>query len=196
MTSLFSSGMTFPNGSRTGWTCGETAQKSGGCCASRRRHRLMVSPTSLRPATLRQEVIVLFLAVLLLLSVLPLQSDAPESLAHRYGALWNAHDATELGQLFADDADWMTASGTRLRGRNAIRDYLGQEHQTWARVTSMKVADVRVRSLTADAAVITFGWEINADDRAFKGAAMLVGLRERGRWQIVSGQVATTPAAR
>lgn len=138
----------------------------------------------------------MLLVLLFVSSIVPFQADAPESLAHGYATGWNAHDAKALSELFADDADWVTASGSRMRGQKGIRDYLHQEHQSWARGTSMKVADVRVRSLTADAAVITFGWEITGEGRVFKGSTLLVAGRQQGRWQIVSGQVATAPAPR
>ena len=135
----------------------------------------------------------MLLVAVLLIALAPLQGDAPGSLAHSYATAWNAHDATALGQLFTDDADWVTASGTAMRGRSAIEGYLQQEHRGWARATSMKVSDVRIRSLSVDLAVITFAWEITQNERTIKGSNMMVASREQGQWRILSGQVATIP---
>lgn len=140
----------------------------------------------------------LLLVATILGVVIPPPQAAPDSVASSYATAWNAHDASALGRLFADDADWVTASGARLRGRTAIEGFLRNEHQTWARDTSMKVSETQVRTITLETAVITFGWEITQRRRAapFRGSIMVVATRQPSGWQIVAGQVAAAAATR
>jgi uncharacterized protein (TIGR02246 family) len=126
------------------------------------------------------------------------QSPEPQRLVQEFAAAWNAHDAEAFGKLFSDQADWVTAPGTRANGRAAIQDFLAREHTTWARTTTMTPTNIVVRSLSADMAVILFEWEIGgATDAAGKRAApshgnnLFVASRDRGRWTIVAGQVAS-----
>ena len=98
------------------------------------------------------------LAALWLPSTAATQSSDPQALVQGFAAAWNAHDARAFEKLFSDDADWVTAAGSRTKGRTAIRDYLAQEHQTWARTTTMTASIVVVRFLTADAADVLFDW--------------------------------------
>ena len=95
----------------------------------------------------------------------------------------------------ADDADWVTASGIRLLGRDKIQAYLADEHATWAKTTTMRAMNVHVCSLNRDSAVVLFDWEIAtpAEDggasSVARGNNQFVAVRDGG-WRIVSGQVA------
>jgi len=120
--------------------------------------------------------------------------DARE-LATRFAAAWNAHDAASFGVLMAPDADWVTASGIRLRGRDKIQAYLADEHATWARHTSMRAMNIHVRPLSAHTAIVLFEWEIatpgegGAAPSVARGNNLFVAVDDHG-WTIVSGQVA------
>jgi uncharacterized protein (TIGR02246 family) len=123
-----------------------------------------------------------------------LSKDA-ESLATRFVEAWNTHDAAAFGALMAGDADWVTASGIRLLGRDKIQAYLADEHATWAKTTTMRAMNVHVRSLSRDSAVVLFDWEMAtpAEDggasSVARGNNQFVAVRD-GDWKIVSGQVA------
>jgi uncharacterized protein (TIGR02246 family) len=126
------------------------------------------------------------------------QPPEPHLLVQGFAAAWNAHDADAFGKLFAAQADWVTAPGTRVKGRTAIQDFLAQEHKTWARTTTMTPSNTVVRLLSPDAAVILFEWEITgAVDSSGKTAApsrgnnLFVATRQSGQWIVTAGQVAS-----
>jgi len=116
-------------------------------------------------------------------------------LATRFVEGWNAHNAASFGALMAVDADWVTASGIRLRGRDKIQDYLAGEHATWAKRTSMRALNIHVRPLNAKAAIVHFEWEIATPGEGggapsvARGNNLFVAVDDNG-WIIVSGQVA------
>jgi uncharacterized protein (TIGR02246 family) len=118
-----------------------------------------------------------------------------QGLATRFAAAWNAHDAAAFGALMAVDADWVTASGIRLAGRDRIQAYLGEEHSTWAKHTTMRVSNIRVRALDAKTAVVLFEWEIETPGKegavptVSRGNNLFVVVNENG-WTVVAGQVA------
>jgi len=127
------------------------------------------------------------------------QSSPPgaESAVTRFVEAWNEHDSARFAALFAADADWVTASGARLRGREAIHGYLASEHAGWAKHTRMRPTNVHVRSLGTATASVFFEWEIaevTADAKspmaARRGNNLFVVAKEGDGWIIVAGQVA------
>jgi uncharacterized protein (TIGR02246 family) len=126
------------------------------------------------------------------------QSPEPHMLVQSFATAWNSHDADAMGKLFSAQADWVTAPGTRVKGRTAIRDFLAQEHKTWARTTTMTPSNAVVRFVSPDVAVILFEWEISAAlDSSGKAAApsrgnnLFVANRQAGYWTVTAGQVAS-----
>lgn len=116
-------------------------------------------------------------------------------LASRFVDAWNAHDSVAFAKLMAEDADWVTASGLRLRGRENIRAYLSEEHATWAKRTSMQAMHVHVRPLNEKTSIVSFEWTITTPGEeggppsVARGNNLFVTVDEKG-WLIVSGQVA------
>jgi len=124
-------------------------------------------------------------------------SPGPASLATRFVDAWNEHDRAGFAALLAADADWVTASGVRLRGREAIVDFLADEHAGWARHTRMRVTDLHVRTVNVSTAAIFFEWEITdasdstgAGPSARRGNNLFIVARAGPTWTIVAGQVA------
>jgi ABC-type amino acid transport substrate-binding protein len=71
------------------------------------------------------------------------------------------------------------------------------------RTTTMKAADVEVKSIGPDLAVVLFRWDIGgAADAAgkavgtFRGSTLFVAASQANRWTVLTGQVATAPSAR
>ena len=131
------------------------------------------------------------------------QPAGPETLVDAFVRAWNSHDAKAFGDMFSDNAHWVTASGVRVKGRAEIQAFLGNEHITWARTTAMKAADVEVKSIGADLAVVFFRWDIAAvadgDGKAvssFRGSTLFVAAYQANRWRVVAGQVASAPSAK
>jgi uncharacterized protein (TIGR02246 family) len=110
-------------------------------------------------------------------------------------AAWNAHDPRALDAVLAEDADWVTATGQRIAGRERIQSFLAGEHATWARSSRMTASNRTLRAISADVAVIHFDWEITgAVDRQGKTAVFLgvnsfVAHKGPAGWRVVAGQV-------
>jgi uncharacterized protein (TIGR02246 family) len=116
-------------------------------------------------------------------------------------AAWNSHDAAAFGHLMAADADWVTASGKRLHGREQIVKFLAGEHSTWAKTTTMRTRSIHMRMLDAKTAVLMLEWEIVTPGDAGAAPAVARGnnvfvARENNGWLIVAGQVARAPPDR
>lgn len=139
-------------------------------------------------------------ALLCLLSTLAFgqaQSSDVDAVAESFARAWNEHDMEAFGRLFAVDADWVTASGLHVNGRDDIQAYLTQEHATWAKATKMKAMDTRVRRISEDVAVVFLQWQIEgAPDPASKeatvtrGNSLFVATRQHSGWSVLAGQVA------
>ena len=113
---------------------------------------------------------------------------------------WNTHDGPAFGRLYGDDADWVMVSGERLKGRDAIEQALAKEHGSWARRTTLRAADVIVRDIDRQRAIVMFTWEIASDAergaRPYRGNTMLIVERVGEAWVIVAGQAAAVPTAK
>jgi uncharacterized protein (TIGR02246 family) len=130
------------------------------------------------------------------LSTQQARAAEPDALVNGFVAAWNSHDAAAFGKLFAADADWVTASGLRLRGRDRIQAYLAEEHATWAKTTRMQVTNVHLRRLNPDTVTVFFEWEITdaAAGSSRRGNNVFVATRSGAGWSIGAGQVARKPA--
>ena len=122
------------------------------------------------------------------------------ALVDEFAHAWNTHDGPAFGRLYADDADWVTAGGERLKGRRLIEAALAKEHAGWARVTVLSATDVAVRDLDRERAIVMFKWEIaskgDVGARPTRGNTLLVVTKDAKRWVIIAGQVATVPTSR
>ena len=147
------------------------------------------------------------LTVILLWAGMPLRAESPaakpDSLVTAFVDAWNTHDPAAFGKLFAPDADWVTASGIRLRGREKIRDFLAEEHAGWARHTRMQATNIHVRPTGDQAASVFFEWEISEEAAGStearsprRGNNLFVVMRAESGWTIVAGQVARSGTAK
>lgn len=120
---------------------------------------------------------------------------AVRAVAERHAAAWNRHDMRDYAALFAEDADCITAIGTRWRGRDEIERAMAQHHATVFRATRLTNRDVAVRFLAADIALahITWGLEgmLNRAGETLpprEGMITLVVRRGSDGWRIASFQ--------
>lgn len=119
------------------------------------------------------------------------------ALVDAFARAWNTHDGSAFGLLYADDADWVMVSGERLKGRTAIEQALAKEHGSWARTTTLRAADVSVRDLDPQRAVVMFRWEVVSDaqpeGRPYRGNTVLIVEKTRTGWVIAAGQASAMP---
>lgn len=141
------------------------------------------------------------LAMLLgFVSIAPAQTLGPDEVVDLFARAWNAHDMKAFCDVLAEDADWVTVAGTRLKGRTEIQAFLDKEHNGWARTTSMKTKGVATRVLGADAATVFFNWEITRaagrdgqPSAPSQGVNLLVLAKQAAGWRVVAGQVGVLP---
>lgn len=126
------------------------------------------------------------------------QSSDVDAVVERFVRAWNEHDMDAFGRLFAVDADWVTASGVHVTGRDRIQAYLAQEHATWAKTTTMKATDTRVRRISGDMAAVFFKWQIEGaldlasnEVTVSRGSNFLVATRQHSGWSVVAGEAAS-----
>jgi uncharacterized protein (TIGR02246 family) len=119
----------------------------------------------------------------------------PAGLIESFVAAWNTHNPVAFGHLMAEDADWVTASGERLKGKSRIQAFLADEHASWAKQTTMKSISSQVRMLDDKTATVMFEWEITTPavgseaPSVARGNNLFVAVKS-GDWLIVAGQVA------
>jgi uncharacterized protein (TIGR02246 family) len=143
------------------------------------------------------------IALLWLAVGLQAQPAQPESLVEAFVSAWNKHDAKAFGEMFSEEADWVTASGTRVKGRADGESCLGKEHLTWARTTTMAASDIEARAIGQDLAVVLFRWKIVGAGQAgttasptYEGSTLFVGTKQGSRWTIVAGQASNAAMVR
>jgi len=67
---------------------------------------------------------------------------------------WNAHDITALGDLFADDADFIDVFGNWFKGRAAFEQVLAQRHRSVFRESRFARKDVAIRRVSPGLAIV------------------------------------------
>ncbi len=122
-------------------------------------------------------------------------ANRPEVVVDSFARAWNEHDIEGFGSVFAEDADWVTASGMRVKGRSEIQSVLAKEHASWAKTTSMAITAIYKRVIDRNV-VLYFNWEISGavDSEGtpvarYHGINLLVVTRRPTGWHVVAGQV-------
>ena len=77
---------------------------------------------------------------------------------------WNRGDGASFSRLFAENADYVTASGVRLAGRGQIRDALFTRAPVSTESGQVSLVTDSVKVLGPDAAVILCAWQMAPGD--------------------------------
>ena len=83
----------------------------------------------------------------------PVASD-PAAVAGRFADAWNDHDMHALGDLFADDADFIDVSGNWFKGRAAFEQVLAERHRSVFAGSRFTRKDTAVRQVSPGLAVV------------------------------------------
>ena len=131
----------------------------------------------------------------------PSSADEPRAVVDGFIRAWNAHDAKALGELFTEDADYVSAEGKWWKGRAWIQSQLERAHAAKMKTTTMVETNTTVRPGRPDVAVLRFEWEVSgelgADGRPLitrHGILHIVAVKQAGGWRIVSAQDTATMA--
>ena len=113
---------------------------------------------------------------------------------------WQRGDGTAYGLLFAEDAQYVTAPGERLQGRQSIADSHQRIFDTIFKGTKLgRGYPVRYRSVTSDLVLVEGSGAVLFPGEAEEsvppnGLMTMLVAKEKGAWQIVSFQ--NTPTGR
>ncbi len=109
---------------------------------------------------------------------------------------WNAHDAHAYAQLFAEDADIITARGWHWKGRTEAEGKLGQAFAYVFAQSRLHIDEISIRPLPDDLALAYVSWSMtgtkNPDgslaDAPLRGIQTQLLGKKDGRWWIISSQ--------
>jgi uncharacterized protein (TIGR02246 family) len=112
-----------------------------------------------------------------------------------YVAAYNRGDAKAVADFWSDEGEWISPSGERMKGREAIRK--GLEKLFGAnRGVHLDVSDVKIRLVTPEVAVEEATAIVTGPDRAPDTANYIaIHVKRNGRWRLDSVRETETPTA-
>lgn len=115
---------------------------------------------------------------------------ALHELWRRFEQAFNDGDAEAAARLYAPDADRISSSGELVTGRDEIhKRYAAMLARRKADPTSVPFhAEIRVRLLTADVALLDGSWSGVRDGGTVRGFFTLTATKREGRWLIAAGR--------
>jgi uncharacterized protein (TIGR02246 family) len=132
------------------------------------------------------------------------EEQAVRTVVQRLDASWNAHDMDAFGELFAEDADFVTVFGVRWRDRKTIREEHRTLHKSVFRKSTLTARNTTVWFMAPDVAVARTHWDLVGiegpagearDDRS--GIITHVLRKQDGQWLFaVSQNTHTVPPQR
>jgi ketosteroid isomerase-like protein len=133
--------------------------------------------------------------------------EAVKRVINGFPEAWNRHDMDAFGALFAPDADFVTVTGNRLKGRDSIQLYHAFVHGAVPidsahiaaprniygifKTSTLNFKQIDVRFLRKDVAVAHVQTELLGDARTKNPRRTLVVMiltQEGGRWLIAVAQ--------
>jgi uncharacterized protein (TIGR02246 family) len=120
--------------------------------------------------------------------------EAVQGLMGRLSEAWEHGDGKAYGMLFAEDAQYVTAPGERLHGRESIGDSHQRIFDTIFKGTRLgRGYPIRYRSVTPDVILVEASGAVlfpgEAEEQVSPNGLMTMIVAKQGRdWQIVSFQ--------
>ena len=149
-----------------------------------------------RALSSRRSRYLVFLLLLTSCGSAPSAATTPEIVIDRFMQAWNSHDMSGICRVFAEDADWVSVNGSRVKGCEEIQSLLGKEHAAWARTTTIAKTSSSIKFLSRDAALVHLHWEMTgAPARAgapvgpLRGVTLFATAKRGANWVVVAGQV-------
>lgn len=101
-------------------------------------------------------------------------------------AAFNRGDLKAVTEAYAPDADFLSAQGQRLKGRDALEKYFAKGFAE-SKGLKLEHSDRSVRFLKSDVAVADGTWEITGrpDGNPARGHYTAILMKRDGRWLIV-----------
>ncbi len=124
----------------------------------------------------------------------PTPIKAPLDVVTRFAKAWNNGDAEAIGELFAEDADFINVVGLWWTSRRSIRRALRRGFAEWFAGSTFTVEKLSQRLIGQDGAVVVARWRIDGQ-RDLDGepagsrrglATMVLQQLDDGTWLCVS----------
>ncbi len=100
-----------------------------------------------------------------------------------------------LATLVAEDVDFITVSGTWLKGRKAFEEHHARLHAMQFKESVWATSDVQVKFLKPDVAIVHVSWGMRGDNdpdgtprQPRRGIFTRVIAKEGGKWLIKASQ--------
>lgn len=115
---------------------------------------------------------------------------ALHELWRRFERAFNDGDSVAAASVYAPDADRISASGELVSGRDEIQKrYAAMLQRRAADSSSVPFhAEIRVRLLTADVALLDGAWSGVRDGGTVRGHFTLTATKQDGQWLIAAGR--------
>jgi uncharacterized protein (TIGR02246 family) len=121
--------------------------------------------------------------------------DAVKQIERDWQEAWNRHDMKALAALVAEDVDFITVSGTWLKGRKAFHGSQARLHTMQFKDSVWTTTDVQVKFLKPDIALVHVSWGMKGDKdpdgtprQLGRGIFTRVVTKQGGRWLIQASQ--------
>jgi uncharacterized protein (TIGR02246 family) len=108
---------------------------------------------------------------------------------------WNRHDMKALTALMAQDVDFISVTGTWLKGQKEFEEHHAARHAMQFKQSVWTTTDVQVKFLKPDVAIVHVSWGIKGDKgpdgtprQPRRGIFTWVVTKESGKWLIKASQ--------
>jgi uncharacterized protein (TIGR02246 family) len=125
----------------------------------------------------------------------PSDEAAIRALPRAFCQAWNRHDGHQLGQIMADDVDFVTVGAMWLHGRTDFEKYHVPLLSGRFKDSTITLLRTAVRFLRSDVAVVHWSWKIVGDRNADGtprhpryGMMTMVAEKRNGSWLVVASQ--------
>ena len=125
----------------------------------------------------------------------PSDEAAIRALPRAFCQAWNRHDGHQLGQIMADDVDFVTVGAMWLHGRTAFEKYHVPLLSGRFKDSTTTLLGTAVRFLRSDVAVVHWSWKIVGDRNPDGtprhpryGMMTMVAEKRNGSWLVAASQ--------
>jgi uncharacterized protein (TIGR02246 family) len=124
-----------------------------------------------------------------------MDEEAVHNLPQAFCAAFNKHDGQQLGQIMADDLDFVTVGATWLHGRSDFEKYTSRLLSGRFNNVTIELLYVAVRFLRPDTAIVHWSWAVTGDRnpdgtarRRRYGLMTMVTAKRNSTWLVVAAQ--------
>ena len=141
----------------------------------------------------RMTIAVLALFLPLMASAQDATEETLNELARNWEEGWNIGDASAIGQLYTEDADFAGIDGQAAKGRAAIEEMLDGFLTTVYKGSKLSITTTETRAVKPHLIIGDSVWELTdvpaeSEGAPTKGQATVIMKQVDGQWLIVSHQ--------